>query len=217
MSTQSWLSVTEAAALSGVSEKTLRKRIAKGEVTAERETLSTGGWAWRVDANRLETSNRFQPREGSAKERLEGVAEAPGSTTEGVRELLRPDVPTASNRVAELPSVHVPSVPGGADAVRECELLREALQRERENADQWRAQVEAANRDAAELRAALREALRFSTRALPAPDESTHAGSAENALQRDQSGQTTKAAATVQGGVKRDFRPLWKVILGLRA
>jgi hypothetical protein len=34
-----WLSVTEAAALAGVSEKTLRKRIAGGTVAARREAL----------------------------------------------------------------------------------------------------------------------------------------------------------------------------------
>lgn len=209
MSTHEWLSVSQAAARAGVSEKTLRKRIAKGEVTAERETLPTGGWAWRVDANHLETSNRFQPREGSAKERLEGVAEAAGV-----------DLPIVANRVAELPSGPIPSVPSGADAARECELLREALQRERENADQWRAQVEAANRDAAEMRAALREALRAMPKAIAAPDMSTHLGSSQDAQQRDQSGETGKATQAPEIGAQsqagREMRPLWKVILGIR-
>jgi hypothetical protein len=57
-------------------------------------------------------------------------------------------------------------------------------------------------------------------KAITAPDMSTHAGSAENAAQRDENRETGKAAATVQsgaqGGVKREPRSLWRVILGLR-
>ncbi len=56
------LSVTEAAALAGVSEKTLRKRIACGEVQAKRETLAGGGWAWRVAADSIETPERLEAK-----------------------------------------------------------------------------------------------------------------------------------------------------------
>ena len=52
------LSVTEAAAIAGVSEKTLRKRIKNGEVTATKEKLAGGGWAWRVARGSIETPER---------------------------------------------------------------------------------------------------------------------------------------------------------------
>ena len=55
------MTVSQAAAVEGVSEKTLRKRITSGKVTAKRVELDAGGWAWRVAPDSLEGSNRFQP------------------------------------------------------------------------------------------------------------------------------------------------------------
>lgn len=223
-----WLTVSQAAAAVGVSEKTLRKRIASGGIAAERVALPSGGWAWRVDADRLETSNRFQPREGSVTEGLEGVREAVGSAKDGVTELLSTDIPTASNRSAELPSPPLPSVSGvTAGDESTVALLREALARERENADRWRAQVEAANRDAAELRAALREALRLHQKALPEGSMSTHVSAPQSPPMGAHGVQSTSGTVTpsttansVQNEKRataaREPRPLWKVVLGIR-
>jgi small-conductance mechanosensitive channel len=105
----------------------------------------------------------------------------------------------------------------------EVELLRDALRREREAtarereiADQWRAQVEAANRQASEATAALREHLKLSAKALPSPDET----SAHNAPQSAQTSETGKEArplaSAAQSGTRREARPLWKVLLGVR-
>jgi hypothetical protein len=76
--------------------------------------------------------------------------------------------------------------------------------------------IEAQNRDAAELRAALREALKISSRALV---ESTSGV----AVQGDLSGQSTSVAQVPpmetkapQTGYKREARPFWKVFLGIR-
>jgi hypothetical protein len=152
-----WLTVSQAAAAAGVSEKTLRKRIARGEVKAQRATLPTGGWAWKVDAAGLEPSNRFQPLEGS-REGTPGSLD--GSAPEGL-EAVR-EVTT------EVPGVPLPSVPTGApEVVREVEMLREDRERDREQINFLRAALEARDRDAAELRAALRAALQISQRALP--------------------------------------------------
>lgn len=94
--TTKWLTVTEAAAQLGVSEKTLRKRIARGNVAAHKVTLPTGGWAWRVDATCLEGSNRLQPREGNAKEHYGSSKETHRSDTEVWKELSGDDLPTGT-------------------------------------------------------------------------------------------------------------------------
>jgi hypothetical protein len=102
----------------------------------------------------------------------------------------------------------------------ENQMLREALQRERETGDQWRAQCEAANRDAAEMRAALRKALE----AMPKQIEAREYSQADNGAQNAQEAPKSSAAAIVSGAQKntaqsaprREARPLWKVILGIR-
>ncbi len=163
-----WLTVLQAAAASGVSEKTLRKRIARGQVKAQRETLPTGGWGWKVDAAGLEPSNRFQPREGTLEGSRDGThGSHEGSAPEGLE--------AVREGVREVSSVPLPTVPTGApevvrerlEAVREVELLREERERDREQINFLRAALEARDRDAAELRAALRAALQISQRALP--------------------------------------------------
>ncbi len=80
--------------------------------------------------------------------------------------------------------------------------------------------VEQRDRDAAELRAALREALKMSNRALPAV--SANAGT-ESALQAPQLAQIPPAGnqqATAKSGqqrpAERDARPLWARLLGYR-
>jgi hypothetical protein len=79
-----------------------------------------------------------------------------------------------------------------------------------------RAALEARDRDAAELRAALREALKISSRALV---EST----STEAIQGDLSGQSTLSVQVPpmetkapQTAYKREARPFWKVFLGIR-
>jgi hypothetical protein len=163
-----WLTVSQAAAAVGVSEKTLRKRIARGQVKAQRETLPTGGWGWKVSAAGLEPSNRFQPREGTLEGSRDGTPGShEGSAAEGLE--------AVTEVVREVSSVPLPTVPTGApevvrerlEAVREVELLREDRARDREQINFLRAALEARDRDAAELRAALRAALQISQRALP--------------------------------------------------
>jgi hypothetical protein len=220
-----WLSVTEAAARAGVSEKTLRKRIASGAVAAEKVALDNGGWKWRVLAERLEAVGTV----GSATETVE-------TSIRSQKDAQRLEVPTAANRVREVSGADVPTVPtdelptasnrshGDGISARvlaaENEILREALQRERENADQWRAQVEAANRQAAESAAALREYLKISAKALPSAEYVQGETGAQDGQQQPKSGGagivSGAAKNAAQSGVKREMRPLWKVVLGIR-
>lgn len=201
-STPEFLTVSQAAAALGVSEKTLRKRIASGAVAAVREKLPGGGWAWRVDASRLEDSNRFQPRDGSATERLE-------ADLEGAR---------------ELSSVNLPTVPTGAmegsNRVTEAQAITALLAEKDARIADLRGQIEAANRQAAEATAALREYLKLSAKALPAPGAAPGDESARNAQEAPQKGETgkepSKAGNAAPGGKAREARPLWKVVLGIR-
>ena len=210
-----WLTVAQAAAQLGVSEKTVRKRIANGGVKAEHVTLPAGGWAWRVDASRLEAVGSVREavgrREGSVTEHLEAVTVEKAS--------VRENVPTASNRATELPTAPLPSVPSDAPI----ELWRELLAEKEARIIDLRTQLEAANRTAAEAHAALREALKLGARALP---ESTQASSTRNSGDGAQSApQRQDAPGVSEGGARpnvrrkaaeREMRPLWKLILGVR-
>jgi len=92
---------------------------------------------------------------------------------------------------------------------------REATAREREIADQWRAQVEAANRQASEATAALREYLKISNRAIMPPANESR----EDALGSAQMPQTAKDAPALKSGAQsgtRRPRSLIRLLLGLR-
>jgi hypothetical protein len=205
MSTQ-WLTVSEVAARLKISERTVQRRCKSGRLAARLETDENGA-AWLVDGATLPTGAAI-------------AADTDDNVPTG------DDKPFKSESAQSVASVATGAdkLPTGADTLqsvtRECELLREALQRERENADQWRAQVEAANRDAAELRAALREALRAMPKQLAAPDMSTHVKSAPGAPQARENSETGKAARPTanarEGGKTGAPRNIWRVILGLR-
>lgn len=192
-----WLTVTEAAARIGVSEKTLRKRIASGIIDAEKIPLDGGGWKWRVSANRLEAV-------GSV---TEVSKRAVGSLDKSEAEEENPDVPTASNRVTEVPSVEVPTVPTVASDARYVAQL------ETENAF-LRSAIEQHQRSEAELRAALRRALDAMPKQLTAEDAPDLAP--RSATQTKADSGTPSPANASQVPARREPRPFWKVVLGVR-
>ncbi len=130
--------------------------------------------------------------------------------------------PTASNRPDETDSAPVTSKSDARVLAAENEMLREALQRERENADQWRRQVEAANRQAAEATASVRELTRAlnTFRALPDGEYSQDEKSAQDGQEAHQSSAAGKEAGAsenaAQGASRREPRSLLKLLLGLR-
>lgn len=159
-----WLSTSKAAAALGVSERTIQRRAAKGKVEA-RKVTGDDGEKWEV---------------------LLEVPEVPPTVTTGAA-IVTPQVPTGDDTHNERESVQVPpqigdsvgTVPTGDDTVpphqtrpeMEAEL-RAQLEREREQVMFLRGLVEQRDRDAAELRAALREALRAMPKQLSAGDAS---------------------------------------------
>jgi len=205
-----WLTVTEAAARHGVSEKTLRKRIAAGQVRAHKQTLPTGGWAWRVAPVGSPPVGAVGSRDGSRMEGLEGAVEAVRSTSETVME--DETVPVRSR--LESAAEGLPTVPTAAPDSLTAHLLEENRF--------LRAQVEQHARTAAEATAAVRELTRAlnNLKALPSPDASGADSSAPNAPQSAPEGKTGQEAGQGEKGRERGafraLRPLWKVLLGVR-
>jgi hypothetical protein len=195
-----YLTVSQYAALIGVSEKTARKRISRGDVKAEHVALPSGGWAWHVYPERLEAvGNRLEAQNESesvpTNERLESVTVAVGS----------------------VPTVKVPTVPTDA--------MAERLAQSREEILFLRGLVEQRDRDAAELRASLRKALE----AMPKALQEGSTPSAEN-IGREDAPQATQTAPgdvapvaqkqSVQRGAHRRKLTAWQRIgariLGIR-
>jgi excisionase family DNA binding protein len=76
-----------------------------------------------------------------------------------------------------------------------------------------RSQVEEHARAEAELRAALREALRMQAKALPEPGQETaQTAPAQEVKSAQESTQTSAQQPTAQ----REYRPLWKLLLGIK-
>jgi len=211
-----WLTVSQAAAALGISARAVQKRCVSGKLTARRVATS-GGDRWEVDGANLPANldaSRTRTREPLGREPREL-----GREQTAIHEESEPK--TGANLDAN-PRTIGREQGANLDAP-EVEYLREALQRERETsarereiADQWRAQVEAANRQASEATAALREYLKISNRAImPPANESAH--NALDLAEMPQTGKQARPAANVaQGGTRREARPLWKVILGVR-
>jgi hypothetical protein len=92
--------------------------------------------------------------------------------------------------------------------------------RDREEIAFLRGLVEQHQRSEAELRAALREALRAMPKAIEAGSESTAqaptVGTLHKATETPQTGEPTQSGGGKSNGSQREMRPLWKVILGIR-
>jgi len=222
------LSISEAAAALGVSERTVRRRCERGEIAAQMETGESGGRVWRVDRAAIsERAAKSSDRADSVRtDRRADVRPSVRPHSESESGVRPKRAAKSSGRAAK----RADSDARVLAAETEARVLREALQRERENADQWRAQVEAANRQAAESAAALREYLKLSAKQLEGREYSqvesaklAEVGaqkSAENALEAQKTGAAVKATGvqknTAQSAARREARPLWKVVLGLR-
>jgi hypothetical protein len=159
-----WLSVSEAAAALGISTKTLRKRMASGAVNFRRVSLARGGAAYEVEMETvLEPSkptfqSDFQTDGKSSKATSHkgyissGVLSVKSTGMEPVLEVeMESSKPTSKPMPESSKTVSISSE-------REAEL--------KEEISFLRGIVESDRRDMAELRAALREALKAMPKAL---------------------------------------------------
>ena len=253
-STRKSHSLVAAAALLNVSEKTLRRRIKAGEVEAEKVSLDGGGLAWRVylksNAGVRATDKVASVPEAqwtNATDVPEVVPEPQWTTFERESRVLdnamdtqRPNVPevsiaragTATDSVPEPLAAPLQPPTRDESTLELLALLRERLTAADERERQMSLQIEAANRQAAEATAALREYLKVQARALPGPaDEKTSSStrseavvSRENAPQAPINAatapkpQTTKKAAQIgsRGEGLRELRAIFKKLLGVR-
>jgi hypothetical protein len=201
LSGSDWLSLSQAAARLGVSEKTLRRRIHAGEVEGEKTAMDGGGLAWRVRLDRLPDGGARDKCSQSTLNVPEAVSEPSGARAGTVPELIHSqtarDGSGMDKRAGTVPEV-VPelsdSVPEPKTDSGQSTLTAHLLEENKF----LRGALEARDRDAAELRAALREALKLSNRALPEAGQSTLSSSNDGPESRavaPQSAQSTLATA----------------------
>jgi hypothetical protein len=219
-------SASQAAALLGISEKTLLRRIKAGTVQAEKVALDTGGLAWRVTLDTGGKDNAIDnapeptgARAGTPFEHKPAeVEERKGQRAGTVPELLEERAGTAMDNATDNPSGEVLA------------LLKS------ENAF-LRGMVEQHQRSEAELRASLRAALAAMPKALPEGEKLEQAGAGtetstpvvpeKEPIEAAQGAQSTPADQTVQvtkqspqRGVQRRKLTAWQRmaarVLGIR-
>lgn len=150
-----WLSVADAAARLGVSVRAVQKRCALGKMAARRAVVA-GGVRWEIEGRELRSEPDANPANLGREPHSQNGSFGSRPRSFDAQEAANLDAnPRTDGRE-----------PMGANDGRE---LRELLAREREFSGFLKAQLEEANRNAAELRASLREALRAMPKQLPAP------------------------------------------------
>jgi excisionase family DNA binding protein len=232
-----WLTVSQAAAALRVSEKTLLRRIRRGEIEAAKEPLAGGGTAWRVLLAGAKDSEQ-DTREGTGKDSGQDTKDSAPEPdrTKKARAGTVPEVEqdTKDSEQDKTPEVSFPRAGTGKDSAKDTgqdTRAGELLDHLRDENKFLREQIEAHARSEAELRAALREALKLSARQLPAPGESSGEGSQlqqvatglHDAVEGPGSAQTAaggslggKAKRTPGRATERTPRPLWQVVFGYR-
>lgn len=223
-----WLSVAQACAALNLSEKTVRKRIKAGEIEAMRVALDKGGTAYRIPQRAVYGLGTAVETEAQ-RNIIEGGTEAKETLKEGGTEFLERNGTETESKVERERNTHAIETEQPANVSVPVSTPKEWEQREADFRDEikfLRDQLGEANRNAAELRAALRKSLEAMPKAITSgtlgaaveapispnkfPDEPTPAQHAET----PQNAQ--KAAANALPPVAREMRPLWKVIFGIR-
>jgi hypothetical protein len=157
-----WLSVSEASAALGISTKTLRRRMASGAVNFRRVSLARGGAAYEVEMDSVLDSSKAKFQTGVQTDRkMSKPTSHKGYISSGVLSVKSPilgsvlEVEMDSSKTVSKPmpeSSKPVSKPVSISSDREAEL--------KEEISFLRGIVESDRRDMAELRAALREALK---------------------------------------------------------
>lgn len=187
-----WLSAAQVAGMLGISKRAVQSRCHAGTLSARR-VQTPQGEAWEIDAAALGATAKQSAKPGAkftAKSRE-------AFTVKGGEE-------GANFAPNEAPAAPLPAAPD-----------RYVSQLETENAF-LRAQIEEGNRNAAELRAALREALKAQPRQLEQGNAAP-----EMPLERLQTGAAPETPPNAQErartpGNAKEARPFWKLLLGIR-
>ena len=150
-----WVSVARFASLEGISPKTVWRRAKSGQLEARKVAGGRGGFVWEIALNPT----------GQPTDRPDKTDRTPSGQSEGDKPVLRSE-PTGQPDKTERPTDRTAT--GQTDEV----TARLLAHLERENAF-LRASVEQHQRSEAELRAALREALKIAPRQLSAAPDTT--------------------------------------------
>jgi len=201
-----YLTVSEAAARLKVSERTIRRRCETGKLKADLQPTATGS-AWHIEAD---SCGQVRPNT-----RTSAAIGADTFSSEDQSQNRSERADTAANssdRLGQAAAI-------GADTPNAADLLAQS----REEIHFLRGLIEQRDRDAAELRAALREALRAMPKAIEAASGSTPTvknATGKNTTEAARSGEPAQPAPSTpnapQRPSQREMRPLWKVILGIR-
>ena len=208
---EEWVSASEVAARLGVSVRAVQKRCTLGKMAARRVT-TPGGTRWEIEARELgheganEPTNQTSEQDASRATLGREPANQSGSFDS------RPSSFDAQEDANLDANPRIIRREPGANQTNE---LRELLEREREFSAFLKTQLEEANRNAAELRASLREALRAMPKQLVAPSPSGGAApvvtpsataaleeNARNAPQRAQNGEGGIYGGAASNGAK---------------
>jgi hypothetical protein len=209
----SWKTVAEAAAALGISERAVQRRCRKGKLRARLVPTPTGQ-AWQIEAASLESASTRSDDTFDDDTSDTNGATGPTLSTPATDETTRttPQAATLPTDTTET----APTPPTSGDATPDTSDARYVAHLESENVF-LRGLVEQRDRDAAELRAALRESLRAMPKQIEAREYSQDGKDTQEAKESGAAGivsGTQKKAAT--SAPQRAPRPLWRVILGLR-
>lgn len=232
-----WLTVSQAARALGVSERQARRYAARLSPADRQEEANTVSdmTAKKPDMTREEAGHITPKRPAKRPARVRSEAMKAARDASSKREVVQnePDN-TSGHEAGHAPDIttkepHTTTEGAGhmtdAVSVQAFEAPTDWKQREadfREEVRFLRGLVEQRDRDAAELRAALREALKAQPRQLEAPSAQP-----ETVQERAQIATPTNTASPTPEAVKapqnaegaapmKEPRPLWKVVLGIR-
>ena len=234
------VSVTQAAAMFGVSEKTIRRRIKAGELIAHKEPLNGGGIGWRVlldsamdtvsdvemDTRRNRTGQRSGQGDGQTHAHTTGTTDkAMDVPNKGVDSSVARAGTGTDRAMDNGVDGSAPSFIPFTDDKKLSDRDADEIARQREEIIFLRGLVEQHQRSEAELRASLREALRAMPKQLTAAPAATpteastpttpKASGAQQIASANNTPTGAASDATPAKSGKRKARPLWRAMLGL--
>ena len=191
-----WLSVAEAATLEGVTSRAIQRRAAAGKYEARRIETQKGEH-WEINAATLyRDRNPDSPDSDS-----DPIPDSRDSTPDPISDRTPDDVRDVRDPDPDAPTK------------REVEFLETQLEKQDSEISFLRGLVEQRDRDAAELRAALREALRAMPKQL---EQGSSANNAPTIAPEPTEKPKPDVSQAPERAERREPRPLWKLMLGIR-
>ncbi len=222
---EEWTNTSDAAARLGISERAIQRRCKSGKLRARLVPTATGQ-AWEIHTAALDVLQKSGDSNDTPDSDTNDGNDTPDRPNDD--DTTATTIPTTPTTVTTPSADSDDSHEAAKDeqevrvsvAETETRMLREALENERENVAFLRTLIEQRDRDAAELRAALRKALEAMPKQLGgAPSQQDIPESEANTPQNPKSEavkQVSTSANPAQRAQRREARPLWKVVLGIR-